>query len=464
MSVFGSIRWRLQLWHGALLAVVLLGFGAAIWHLQLSTEYQRIDQELEQRVAAVNAILRSRDELPPSRPQLRAPDGQRRRGPGRGGIDGEYYYVAWAADGRELVRSATAPENVPAPERADSQRTQRLRGTAREFVFVTGQGDTILVGRDIDPELAAIRRQTWLIIGAGAAIFILGLAGGWWGSTRALSPIAVISAAAGRISTGNLAQRIPSPGAGSELAALTAVLNDTFARLQEGYVRQARWTADASHELRTPVSVVLTETQAALARERSAGEYRASLQVCERTAQRMSRLIDSLLALARLDRDTPTAHAPCELDRVAGDTVAWLRPLAERHGVTLLAEGEPAPCLGDPVQLGQVAANLIDNAITYSGTGAVVRVVTARDGAEVSLTVSDTGPGIGAEDLPHIFERFYRADPARAASGGRTGLGLAIAKAIVDAHRGAITATSAPGAGTVVRVTLPARPPAATPA
>ena len=178
MSVLTSIRWQLQLWHGALLALVLAGFGVTMWQWQVALEYQRIDRELEQRVAAVTTALRTGDD-----PRDRRPPGRRRETDGPGG---EFYYVAWSPDGQERLRSAQAPSDIPRPEPAESQRSQRLRGTLREFIFFTPQGEAVLIGRDIGGELAALRQSLWLITGAGGLVFLLGLAGGWWASTRAL--------------------------------------------------------------------------------------------------------------------------------------------------------------------------------------------------------------------------------------------------------------------------------------
>jgi signal transduction histidine kinase len=192
-----------------------------------------------------------------------------------------------------------------------------VRGNLREFFHYTPPGDCILVGRNIRDDLYGLRRFAWLLAGAGVAILACGLAGGWWVSTRALRPIGDISAAAIRISTGDLTQRIHTADSDSELGQLARVLNDTFARLQFAFDWQLQFTGDASHELRTPVSVVLTQTQTALSRERPAAEYRESLVACQRAAQRMRQLIESLLTLARLDSGEAVAtREPCDLHQV----------------------------------------------------------------------------------------------------------------------------------------------------
>jgi two-component system, OmpR family, sensor kinase len=487
MRFFHSIRWRLQLWHGVMLALVLVGFAVTSWRLERATRFQGVDQELERRVGAiVNAMRRGggppdrppQDQRPArDRPLRQEPPPPERQGPEPGpdsapseirlpereaGVyDGRtepaFYYVAWGPRGREIARSVMAPVDVPRPEPVAGSRQARLRGTIREYVHCTPQADCIVVGRDIGGELAGLRRFAWLLVAAGSTVFVLGLVGGWWISRRALQPIASISATAAKISTGDLAQRVPAADTGSELDDLAHVLNDTFDRLQASFVRQAQFTADASHELRTPVSVVLTETQAALAHERSAGEYRDSLATCQRAAQRMRHLIDSLLTLARLDSGgTTRARARCDVDLVARDVADLLRPVADRYAVTLTTALAPASCIANAEQIGQVVANLLNNAIYYNRAGGSVNVETASEPGAIVLSVSDTGQGIAPGDLPHIFERFYRADKARSTADGRCGLGLAITKAVVEAHGGTIRVASEPGEGTTFTVRLPA--------
>jgi signal transduction histidine kinase len=262
-----------------------------------------------------------------------------------------------------------------------------------------------------------------------------------------------ISAAAARIATGDLSQRISIAETDSELGRLAEVLNSTFARLQTAFDQQARFTADAAHDLRTPVTVILTQTQSALARERPAEEYRETLEACQRAAQRMRRLIESLLELARLDAgQEPVRRASCDLAQIAGDCLELIRPLAEARGIRIHADLAAAPCQGDAERLAQVATNLLGNAIDYNHEGGEIRITTAEHRGTATLTVSNTGVGISADELPHVFERFRRADRAR--QGGHTGLGLAIAQAIVLIHGGRIGAVSEPGKGATFTVSI----------
>jgi heavy metal sensor kinase len=313
-----------------------------------------------------------------------------------------------------------------------------------------------MAGRDIRRELASIRQSSLLLLPAGGAVLVLGLAGGWWLSSRVIRPIEDISATATKISTGDLSQRIPAADTDNELGQLAAVLNSTFARLEAAFSQQARFTSDAAHELRTPVSVILTQTQSVLTRDRGTAEYRETLEACQRAAQRMRRLIESLLELARLDAGQEQfKHDRVDLGGTAADCLEMVRPLAAERQITLEADLPKTECVGDPDRLGQVITNLLSNAIHYNHEGGQVRLAARQENGHAVLTVEDTGQGIASADLPHVFDRFWRADKSRSRSNGRTGLGLAIVKSIVDAHGGSIEITSEQGRGTVFTLRLP---------
>lgn len=479
MKFFQSIRWRHQLWHGLLLALVLVGFGFTAWHLEWTNQLRRIDQELEELVSVVVSGIRHEAEAsdwpPQDRPRRAERPGADPPPPGRqdvrlspramslfeGAPGSAVYYVTWVLDGQESSRSLLAPAEVPYPERISGPRDSRLRGTYRERFHFAPTGGCVLVGRDISHDLAERQRFAWLLAGAGSFVLLLGLVGGWWISSRAIRPIADISAAAVRISTGDLTQRIHTTDADSELGQLATVLNSTFARLDAAFTRQARFTADAAHELRTPVTVMLTHTQNGLDSDCDNAEHREAFEASKRAAQRMRHLIESLLELARLDSgETAAKREPCELDWVAREATELLHPLANEQAVDLEVELAPVRCEGNAEEIGQVVTNLVSNAIYYNRPGGSVRVKVAIEAGAAVLIVSDTGQGIAPEDLPHIFERFYRADKARARRTGRTGLGLAITKAIIEAHGGTIEAATELGHGSTFTVRLMSLPPA----
>jgi len=236
---------------------------------------------------------------------------------------------------------------------------------------------------------------------------------------------------------------------------LAAVLDSTFARLDAAFTQQARFTADAAHELRTPVAIVLTHAQNGLAGTCADPGHREAFEAIQRAAQRMRRLIGSLLELARFESgQEPLQRVEFDLAVVVGDSLTLIRPLASRRGIGIRSELTVAPCRGDADRVAQVVANLLANAIEYNHPGGEVRVTTRCVDHVVELEVWNTGPSIPAEDLPHIFDRFRRVDRSGESS-GHGGLGLAIAKSIVQAHGGTIAVTSDSGSGTLFTVSLP---------
>jgi len=476
MKCLRSIRCQQTLWHGLLLAGVLVGFGFTAWNARRASDFQHIDQQMDRRIAAIlrgtrpgagpsdspqPSIGPPRTTFPPSHAPMTNRLEEVLSDPGLfgGESEGGFYAIVWLPDGRERSRSANAPADLPRPSRIQEVRDDRLRGSFREILHFTPRGECLLVGRDISQDLVILRHFAWSLVGACTGMLLLGLTGGWWISSRTLRPIADISAAAARIAGGDLSQRIETRSAGSELDRLTLVLNETFARLEAAFTRQTRFTADAAHELRTPVSVILTHVQNGLSSACPNDEHRAAFEASHRAAQRMRRLIESLLALARIDSGSAgSEHGPCDLSQISEEILAILTPLADREGIALTTDLKPAPCQGNAEQLGQVVCNLVSNAINYNRPGGRVEVACRAAGGKVVLAIRDTGQGISAEDLPHLFERFYRVDQVRSSTTGRTGLGLAICKAIVEAHGGSLRATSVLNQGSCFTVQLPGLP------
>ncbi len=289
----------------------------------------------------------------------------------------------------------------------------------------------------------------------GVVILFFGLAGGWWIVSRSLRPIVAISSAAVKISAGDLSQRINVAEAESELGQLAAVLNSTFARLETAFGQQKQFAADAAHELRTPVSVMLTQTQTALNRERTVPEYRETVEACQRAAQRMRKLIESLLALARFDAGQEVLERlRFDFSKTIAECIELVKPMAAERGVKIISDLRPTEITGDAGKLAQVMTNLLTNAIQYNRSEGEVRVTLGSQNGVAILTVTDTGQGIAPADLPLVFGRFFRADQSRSGA-GNTGLGLAISKAIVEAHGGTIEVASKQNIGTTFTVRLP---------
>jgi heavy metal sensor kinase len=284
--------------------------------------------------------------------------------------------------------------------------------------------------------------------------------GGFWLATRAIRPIEDISSTAMKIAEGDLSLRINTANTDNELGRLAQVLNSTFTRLEAAFAQQARFTSDASHELRTPLAVIITQMQQALSRERTVDEYRNTLAASLRAAQRMRGLTESLLQLARLDAGLDGQRKEkVDLNLVVRDAVDLIQPLAVQGEITIQqGTGEAIMVLGDAGQLGQVVTNLLSNAIQFNRKGGWIKVEVARREGFAELRVSDNGEGIAEHDLPHVCERFYVADKSRSRLQNRTGLGLSICKAIVEAHKGTLEVTGKLGEGTTVLVKLPIVP------
>lgn len=447
-----SIRWRLQLWYGALLVAVLCGFGFTAFHLESARQFRRIDEGLQQRISTLVDALRAGPERGGERRQPIEVRLTPEQAALFGGHEG-YYFAIWMQGKEPIATSPNAPADVPKPIGRDA--VARMRDDFRESFLFAAPVNCVLVGRSIAADRAELRTLAAALAAVGGVVLGAGLVVGWWLASRAIRPVEDISSTAAKIAAGDLAQRISTTETDSELGHLAGLLNSTFARLDAAFTQQARFTADAAHELRTPISVMLTQTQSALARERPAAEYRETLEACQRATQRMRRLIESLLELARLDAgQEPLRRDESDLATIAADCTELIRPLAATRGITIHAALSAAACRGDAERLAQVVTNLLSNAIDYNHDGGEVRIATTRTNGTTTLSVSNTGPGIADADLPHLFERFHRADKAR--SGSHSGLGLAIAKAIVLAHGGSIRATSEAGSGATFTVSLPA--------
>jgi len=239
-----------------------------------------------------------------------------------------------------------------------------------------------------------------------------------------------------------------------EFVSVAGRLNEAFDRLERGLIREQQLTADASHELRTPVATIVTETEWALARPRRAEEYHETIEVCARQGRRLKELIETLLVLARLEAGALTpAYERLKLETLVEQAVAEVLPLANRRDVSIEWDGR-GEVHGDRVHLVILLSNLLSNAVRYNRPRGHVRVHVEERHPSVMLEVSDTGPGLDAAVADRVFDRFWRASPSRAVQEGGTGLGLAISKAIVDAHAGSISCRSSQE-GTTFVVQMP---------
>ena len=467
---FQSVRWSMMLWYGLILLVLIAGLCLLAFRLAANDKTDQIDREIRNAQGAffrglfASRPLSKKDD-PPNLDEIR----DRLRNPGDvssfppelhalfSGEGGGCYLAFWDSDGTPLFISANAPQGLQPPAQATNGPPRYVeRGHLREHHRKSSDSISSIIGRDISAEQGELVRFGFLLALGGGALWLLGLSGGWWLAGRALKPIDDIGLTATRIAAGNLDERIEIANSDNELGRLGRVLNDTFDRLSDAIERQKRFTADASHELRTPVTIILSETQRALKREREPEQYREIIGTCRAAAERMRALVESLLALAKQDLPTAgAAHLPCDLAEITAGVADLLQPLADEHATKIERELSPAPLHGDLHSLAMVVQNLLSNALIHPPAGGTVRVRTLARPEGAILEVSDSGPGISAEHLPHLFDRFYRADSARGPANGHVGLGLAIARSVVESHGGNIEVESSATGGTSFRVSIP---------
>lgn len=303
----------------------------------------------------------------------------------------------------------------------------------------------------------ALDETSELMFQVGLPAILLGLLGGWWLTRRTLDPLSKLTQAAERIDERTLSQPLPRSGNGDELDRLTEVLNAMTARLHQSFTRVRDFTLHASHELKTPLTVLCGEAESAL-RNRAltpAERDRCASQLEE--LRRLARIVDSLTLLAKVDAgQVSLAFEPLRLHELVRDAFADTQILAQSSGIRVeLTACEEAITRGDAHRLRQLLLNLADNAVKYNLRGGIISIALRRANGSAELSIANTGAGISPDRLPRVFDRFFRGDPAHSTEVDGCGLGLSIARWIVTAHGGNIALTSVPGELTTVTVHLP---------
>ncbi|MCX6635828.1 MAG: ATP-binding protein [Acidobacteria bacterium] len=452
-----SVRFRLTAWYAAVLAVTFAAVGAGVWLAMRESIHDTVDKDLRSRLHALRDYLEKQAADGDAGPLAKELEEQAALAPA-----GTRFRIA-GADGRWIYQSPGAREWDTRPPEAS-----RLRASGKAQTVVAGGEPlrvlsapvpmgVVQIGIPIDEYYEMLDDFTWTALLASPLLLLLASAGGYWMSRRALEPVDRITRTAGEIGAQNLSARLPLRGAGDELDRLSATLNAMFARLEAAFQRISRFTADASHELRTPVAIIRTTAELARSKPRSENEYAAALDRILSESERTSRLIEDLMLLARADAGADgMVLEPMNLAGSVREACAEVRVLADA-GQVRLAPGPLSDCSvpGDDHALRRLFLILLDNAIKYTQAGGEVRVSIRTENRMAVVEVRDTGAGISPEDLPHIFERFYRAAEDRSRATGGAGLGLSIAHWIAARHGGEILAESVPGAGSVFRVRLP---------
>ncbi|MBZ5607849.1 MAG: heavy metal sensor histidine kinase [Acidobacteriia bacterium] len=453
-----SIRARLTMWYSLMLAAGLILFGGGVWFIVSHSLMHALDDTLAAQAQGVLTVIST--EFDPAHPQH---------------LDEELREYTDATpegklteirdpQGRAIVSSQTVALARTDASLSDGFGVQTAN-SARYRTFTTtavaaGGRYRILVATPLDPTEATLHRARTLMLWALPAVLLIASAGGYWISRRALAPVDALTQAARSIGIRNLSQRLAVPGSGDELARLAETWNGMLARLESAVQRLSQFTADASHELRTPIALIRTTAELTLRRERPPETYRQALGQIAAESERMTRLVEDLLLLARADAGLPALPLQrIELTPLVRDVCQQGEVLARASHLELSAEVPEQPVYvqaNDPA-LRRLLLLLLDNAVKYTPAGGRIVVKVDYDSTGSTVAVTDTGIGIPDSALPHVFERFYRVDESRNRDAGGAGLGLSIAKWIAERHHASIEAESESGRGSTFRVRFPLR-------
>ncbi len=509
-----SLRLRLLVAVGLISMVALVVADIATYSALRSSLYTQVDQELAQHVAHLSINQLTNQAVCPPAPGNERGSGPVGNGPGQptggtgtgntgsGNGDDQNFgnlfaisYIGVANLDGKVVNGWECPAYVgnhpyrpqlPSPitgfttEPDGSQVAQFTTGSttqggpafrvrASKISGPIAHGDVLVQAQTIVEQTNTLHTLLLIELAVSAAALVLALAGGWWLVRLGLRPLEDVEATAESIAAGNLDQRVPGADQPTEVGRLARALNVMLERIQAAFTARLasearlkdseqhlrQFVADASHELRTPIAAVSAYAELF---ERGAAQHAEDLPrvisgIRAETA-RMDRLVNDLLVLARLDEGLPIERAPVELVSLASEAVRTAAAVGPEWPVTFSAT-RPVEVSGDHDRLRQVIDNLLANVRAHTPSGTPASVTVDADGAMAEIVVADEGPGMPAEDARRIFERFFRADPARTRTSGGSGLGLSIVAAIVVAHGGTVAATSAPGEGMRVSVRLP---------
>ncbi|MGC1448945.1 MAG: ATP-binding protein [Candidatus Sulfotelmatobacter sp.] len=456
-----SIGVRLTLWYLAIFALAQFFFGAGMWFILRHNLYDLVDDGLEAQIDDVRSFLAAqKKDASIAKLQEEVNETYAIEHPGD-------YLAVYAEHGELIYRSAflqAHPSVLLPPSQVEGPtlKSRQVDGRTFRFIFeklnVNGHIFAVEMGVPADDAVETLDLFRSYLLMLAPLLLLVAAGGGYWLSRRALSPVDALVRTAREVSGTNLSSRVPKLETGDELQRLSDTLNEMLDRIESAFLRITQFTADASHELRTPVSLIRTEAELALRRSRGEAEYQESLRHILLEAERTTVLIEQLLSLARTDSGRETLHLQSvDLRQTLRGVVNSWQQVATIRNLQFSANLERADLfvMGDETLLQRLADILLDNAFKYTPSPGFVHLSLEVNGENALIALQDSGPGIAQEEQSRIFERFYRVDKARSRAQGGAGLGLAIAQWIVTQHHGTIGVESCPGQGATFRVELP---------
>ncbi len=456
-----SIRFRLTAWYTGILVVTFALAGVFVLFVVRDAAEETVENDLRARLAAVREYL----------PAVLAGRGADRQNdaiedrftPGPRGV---WLQIADSA-GHWVFRTDPAYlESFPAPKlsglrRRGTARTIRIHGRSTRVLTIAIPGGVAQLGAPMGEFEEMFEQLSWALGLTSPLLLILACFAGYWMSGRALQPVDEIDRTIRRIGSRTLTERLHLRDTHDELDRLSVTINEMLDRLESAFRLVVQFTADASHELRTPVAIIRTTAEVTRGARRTSEEHEEAWDQVVLQSERMSRLVNDLLLLARADAGySDVAFEAIDLADIVNSVTSEVRVLAQASGVELSSSAPVScPAWGDPEAIRRLLLILLDNALKFTPEGGQVRVGLQAedlpDGRYAAIEVRDTGIGIGPEDLPRIFDRFYRVSTDRSRKTGGSGLGLSIAKWLASLHYGKIVAESELQRGSVFRVTLP---------
>jgi heavy metal sensor kinase len=463
-----AVRFRITVQHTLVFAGLFAIFGFGLYYGLQDLIFSDVDSQLGRRAKLLLPQLVIVDGEPMLRPEAEPASQELRTA---------YLHTEITDDKGEMLKpSPRFRSPAPARKKTPPAPPQRRVSKAEDPIFTTitsederfrlaivslrdetGQAYIVRLGYSLKPIDEAFENLRLFLLAGGPLIAAMAAVGGWFLARRSLQPVAHITQAAQQISAQGLAQRIPVRGVDDELDELARTFNEMLERLQRSFEQARTFSFDAAHELRTPLTIMRGETEVALLRNSSAADLRRVLLSNLEEINRITAIVNDLLTVAAGEAGTlEIRRESVRLSELAGNLVDTVQVLAEDKFVRLEASIQPdVRTHGDSLRLSQLLLNLLDNAIKHSSPGQTVRMSLEKNGGGPVLKVEDSGSGIAEQDLPHIFDRFFRTDRSRSRQVPGSGLGLSICKWIVDAHGGSIHVASRLGAGSVFTVQLP---------